>query len=498
MNQQREMMDALFVIHQDADLKKIGHIIHKKGYRQVYVLTTHHPLGKEREIVLSLAPRVHTQPFADLLTDGVMAHCDQKATNELLSRLSDRRIQRTYMGHFINRSLWHKNAAVWKKLKEFSRFQSIYYSPELGVHSRFWAELGGTRLETPLAGFRRRALFVYGRKIRNILKKRSIHTICRNGKCYVFVSPVGRLKFFHDAEPLATPISRIDWILFAFSGIRGKRLLTGKIKKITPQGHQPVLSTTIHAHLHELSETEFPLHIFVDGYHPSNYPRSYVDMYADCRFVVRDMFGEAWFRKHGKKTLKPPPFIAPALMNPITNSIRSVKQVLLALNHAGDWTALINRSDTDLLLDAFSQLARTFPSLHFTVRPHPTMATWEHEGLNSLNRIKTFIREIAILNLTVSQNPLSTDLEKADLVISEYSQVLIDALQMGKLGLSVNLTGRRSFMYDYETFGFPVVNSKKELTAWVEDLTRNTIPAFRRQNQAVQKYNQSLLLAGYS
>ena len=99
-------------------------------------------LGKEKQAIEKLAPRVRTATLASLLTDAEMADCDRRATDKLILRLKNRHIQRTYMEHFINESLWYKNALALDKLKSKRRFFAVYYSPGLGIHSRF---LGGIR-----------------------------------------------------------------------------------------------------------------------------------------------------------------------------------------------------------------------------------------------------------------------------------------------------------------------------------------------------------------
>jgi hypothetical protein len=168
---------------------------------------------------------------------------------------------------------------------------------------------------------------------------------------------------------------------------------------------------------------------------------------------------------------------------------RPIKRVLLALNHAGDWTALINRSDTDVLVQAFCNVARHFPALVFIVRPHPTMAHPAHEGVGSLKRIQDHVKALALSNLFVSSVSLEEDLETTDVVMSEYSQVLIDAFRAGKLGLIVNLTGRRSFMTDFEACGFAAVDSERALVEWIHESVSDSGGAAERQACAVECYN---------
>jgi hypothetical protein len=166
-----------------------------------------------------------------------------------------------------------------------------------------------------------------------------------------------------------------------------------------------------------------------------------------------------------------------------------IRNVLLMLNHAGDWTALINRSDTDVLIEAFVTLAQQFRKLKFTIRVHPTMIHPAHEGAGSIDRIHRYLSDLGMENLEVSRNTLEDDLKDNDLIISEYSNAFIDALKQGTLGIIANLTNRRSFMLDYERLGFMNAESRSGLTALLERLQDSPADLVAAQNEAARKYN---------
>ena len=161
---------------------------------------------------------------------------------------------------------------------------------------------------------------------------------------------------------------------------------------------------------------------------------------------------------------------------------------MLVLNHAGDWTALVNRSDTDILVEAFANLARARPDKEFIIRAHPTMAQAAHEGVNSIERLADFVTK-ATANLSLSRAALSDDLTRGDLYLSEYSQVLLDVWAAGKLGAAVNLTGRRSFMADYEQLGFAEFTSDHDLRALMERIDETRPELVSQQNRAVERFN---------
>jgi hypothetical protein len=88
-------------------------------------------------------------------------------------------------------------------------------------------------------------------------------------------------------------------------------------------------------------------------------------------------------------------------------------------------------------------------------------------------------------------NSLDVDLEEGDIFVSEYSNVLIEAWKRGKIGLSANLTGRRSFMQSYNDLGFPSVESAQALVNCVSEAAHE--PAFRDRLQcAFDRYNSLL------
>jgi hypothetical protein len=151
---------------------------------------------------------------------------------------------------------------------------------------------------------------------------------------------------------------------------------------------------------------------------------------------------------------------------------------------------LINRSDTDLLIEGFARLAGRHKEMEFIVRMHPTMATVDHEGVNSKRRIRAFVASLGYANLMISERTLAEDLARCDLCVSEYSQVLIDAWKHGKLGIAVNPTTRRSFMSDYQGLGFPHVAGLDSLRTWFEGLGAKLGTIVAQQNDAVRRFNR--------
>jgi hypothetical protein len=204
------------------------------------------------------------------------------------------------------------------------------------------------------------------------------------------------------------------------------------------------------------------------------------------------MYDDIWFRKHGRKTIKPYSFLKKEYFKKSEINNKSIKTIVLLLNHAGDWTALINRSDTDILVQAFADTASKLKDHRFVIRPHPTMVHPLHEGKNSLERIRKFVNNRNLDNLSISNRSLQDDIAAGDIFISEYSQTLLDIFKAGKLGIIANLTNRRSFMEDYEKLGFLAINTTENIGKLIFRITENPMEFMKVQNNAAMKYNEEL------
>jgi hypothetical protein len=492
--------DALFVINQNADVADIHRIAKKENSGRILILTTHQPFRNEILELQKTACQVEIQRFAAFLTDQDMQSCDDRATNELLGLRENPRTLRPYFGLFMRRSLHHKNEIVSSRVLSRWQPRRIYFLEGLGVNGDAWHRHGGVSLESgsKRAPFHQRPKQILNGLISRFASRNPITLVSDRSRCYVFFTPVKRLKFSGRVSVNSIPFSWLKRLQFEFSDGQRADFIRRFLRRIPSSLGLPLLATTIHEYDYKLAEIPFPIHVFVDGYQPSNYPRSYVDSYSEnCIFIINHMFNAPWFEKHGKKTLMSMPFIQSSLMAPVRPFLHPLNSILLVLNHAGDWTSLINRSDTDLLIEAFSDLAERFPELHFVIRPHPTMAIPEHEGIHSIERIKRYVRWRNLSNLEVSEKTLSEDLQRGDLFISEYSQVLIDAFLNGKLGIIANLTSRRSFMEDYEHLGFLSVRGTEDLRSLIAQICQDFRPAVALQNQAAARHNELLKEQGY-
>ena len=144
-----------------------------------------------------------------------------------------------------------------------------------------------------------------------------------------------------------------------------------------------------------------------------------------------------------------------------------------------------------------------YKDIDFIYRCHPVWVHPEHQGVNSINRVKNFFEFLDAPNLKMSGNIPKTDLKKfqlsfvrssleedlkeVDLVIGEHSISMIDAAMQGIPFVSVNLTKRRNFFSEISALGFPHCKSEKQLMRVLDEYSTEE---FRNDYvEAISKYN---------
>jgi len=472
-----EKRDALTVINQDVSSSALKTLCLANHVQSVVILSTHRIFPNEKEAYLQVGADVRIITFSDLLTEEDMMRCDQTAEN-ILHADGGCVNKAAYASRFMSLSLIEKHRIVHQKLLSAYRFDKVFYSPGLGVAESYWKKIEFSHcipahnhhtgnpftkaLQIGLKPFQ--SVLKIARKIFLPAQATIVHF---DGKMYIFLSSVKRLRIRQDIHVYEDNIF------------------------LTKPNRKNIYCMSIHGYDPTLAGQFKEVLIFVDGYHPSNYPRSYIDSYGkNSVFVVRTMIDQRWFAAYGKATAKPPAFLDTELFSPCMAYPR--KKVLIALNHAGDWTSLINRSDTDELVIAAAEMARNLPHVIFRIRTHPTMNHPAHEGPNSSARIEQFVQSCGLANLRTSSESLQEDLEWSDICLSEYSQVLLDAMRNGKVGVAVNLTRRHSFMQDYANLGFFHANDVRSAIILLRNIAEDPDSTSRTHNLAVEQYNTLL------
>jgi len=481
-----EHYDRLFVINQDVPLDALAAFGRGEGENSAVLLSTHQLFPNERELFCSRwKGRVEILTFADLLTEEELCCCDETARASLLAGGA----RDGYNARFMASSLAEKNRLAHLKLTSMYRFGNIYFARGLGVDGTFWEKVGtvlalhGSTAGITPPGRAPGALLRLAAMARRLLRreKREVSVIVEGDTSYVFFSPLKRLRIKGGVTVLTRSVPRT----MEAAALR-KALLA-----VVERGTRGVPCMTVHGYDEALARALGGVLVFVDGYHPANYPPAYLDGYAEGdRFIPRAMYDARWFTDHGRAISAPPAFLEREFF--ASCLVTRASRVLVAMNHAGDWTSLISRCDTDRLVAGVVELARFLPRLTFRLRLHPTMDHPAHEGAQASGRVACFVRGAGVQNLHLSGSSLSEDLDWCELCVSEYSQVLLDAWRLGKLGVALNLTRRRSFMQDYADLGFFHGYSVADGYNLLRYLEAEPLAAARQQNEAVRRYNSSM------
>ena len=263
--------------------------------------------------------------------------------------------------------------------------------------------------------------------------------------------------------------------------------------------------TTLHEHDKAIipDHPQIDVRYIQDGYLPSNYSSYYLRFKpSNVQYYAWDKIGKMAFEAQGVPVSIMP--FRKKLYMPIPNFKRNVKNVLVATSGSGDWTALKNRSDDDLMVMAFVKLARIFPNINFIYRCHPTWIHPQHVGVNSINRVMEYFNYTGLKNIWVSGNipkiesmsnfpltfkrsSLQSDLETADIVFGEHSVSMLDASFEKIPFCSVNLTKRRNFTESLTNMGFPHCQNIDDLVNLIRNI--GTIDFQRKYINAVNNYN---------
>lgn len=244
---------------------------------------------------------------------------------------------------------------------------------------------------------------------------------------------------------------------------------------------------------------DYDVRYIQDGYLPPNYSA------CDLKYIPKnveyyswDIMGSRHFQYHN----------IPVSIMPFRNKLympepvfpKKVKTVLVATSGTGDWNAQKNRSDDDLMVMAFVEVARRLPDVQIIYRAHPTWIYPVHVGVNSINRVAEYFEWTKLPNIRLSVNipnmkllsfprsSLEEDLKQADIVFGEHSVSMIDAAFKNIPFASVNLTTRRDLFCGLTELGFTSCKSADDIIKVINDISINGYQ--QKYLQAVKKYNE--------
>lgn len=228
-----------------------------------------------------------------------------------------------------------------------------------------------------------------------------------------------------------------------------------------------------------------------DAFRPTTYsPYYYALSFFESKIIPKSAIDKTYFQNAGIDVFPLNTLIERQRL--VANKSRKLEitTICLTLNHAGNWSSLISRSDTDGLIIVFGELAKRYTGLNFIVRLHPNSDQLKGEGVGWINRIKHQVGLLDLKNLSVSSATLEDDWQRAQVFISEYSLSAVEALRFGKIVLFLNLTQRRSFVKDLTDVGFIEANSYEALIENLDYIVDKPNEVNRKLIASIDSFNQ--------
>ena len=491
-------MSNIFVFSQNLILDSLKKYtgMPRKGRLYLFV-TTHFLFENERSRLISLFGRCRFHTFADFLSDAEMAECDITAYTSKNIPYGD------YLAGIKRR----KNEIVCRRvLEKYPDSKRYILSDDLGIDLSVWRKRGFRKLNGSYYYQQKKSFFCLARNLlaKSPALKSLYHSLKKPGKVFYLPEEVlvghyqGRkYVFLGSMNRIAYRLS----ISFESSPEECSRLNAGRYET---KENCTYLTTWHERHKCRVPDEEvYAVRWAQDGYLPPNYTHCDYSFKPDnVVYYCWDLLGTQLFRNRNLPFELIP--FRKKLYLPHPDFPRKISHILVAASGAGDWTALKNRSDDDLLVEAIVQMARRFPDISFTYRCHPAWVHPLNAGVHSIQRADEYFHTLGLKNLALSahipaadsgsafqysfsRSSLAEDLAAADFVIGEHSISMIDAAFQGIPFCSVNLTKRRNFFAGITDLGFPLCTSCDDLASLIEHISD---PGFQSNyRKAVDNYN---------
>ncbi len=436
---------------------------------KILMLTSHRLLLNERLYLESIFPQIEYISFGELLSDKENEIIDKTSINDSPS-----------VTQYYRKIMIRKNELIYEKIVEkYGKIDKGYVCcADLGIYRLFWLNKGFSLLE----------MDYYHKK--DELKSDEFWVSDYNGKKLIFLGKLSRVGYRME---LTWKHSADDYTNY----LKGVYLTKDKCQYLTT--------------IHEAGKVRIPdnemydVRYIQDGYLPPNYSSLYMRYKPNnvSYYAWDTMSKEAFDNADVKADIMP---FRRILFLPSTSINRKLKRILVATSGPGDWTAQKNRSDEDFAIEIFAELAKRNPDIQIIYRCHPTWPNPEHNGVNSINRIKEYIEYLGIQNIHLSQkmpkeemssNALSferssmdQELEGIDLVMGEHSISMIDGGLKGIPFASYNFSNRRNLFEGINRFGFPYCQNIEDIQKLIE---RYGTKEFEKEyNDAIDGYNRML------
>lgn len=500
-------MDSIIVITQNVkldSLSRIKELLMPSGEKMI--LSTQFLFENEREKIdkiLGFACIYKT--FADILTDNEREACDKDA-------FCPKKQGQDVFAYYEDIKILKNKRLIEKLLLEYSFETKIIVADDLGISIDEWLVQGFKFVQceyyhTPVFLTR-----VYQNRIRKIITenlkkilrklfhcillvkksmKRQIFVAYKDGVKYLFYGSLNRISYRIDLE--FKPAGRFENIKYLLNN-------WGLI-----MNDNTIRLSSFHEGYHIMKDSaRLNVKLVQDGYLPSNYSSNYLYFYGhNTEFYTWDNIGCNTFKYHHLPYKIMP--VRKKLYIPTPNFPQKVKKVLCVASGSGDWTAVKNRSDDDMMVWAFGRLAKALPQVEFIYRCHPVWIHPLHSGVNSINRVAEYISWLKLPNLRISCNipnandggkftlsykrsSFEEDLKDVDIVFGEHSIAMLDAAFKNILFSSCNMTGHRNYFEDITKLGFPHCESVEEMIELINSL--NSVEFHNSYNLAIKNYNE--------
>ena len=480
----------IYVFSQNLKLKSIKNFNYLGKNTINVFLTPHYLFQNEREFLEKCFDNCIYRCFADYLTDEEMEFCDEEAY------IKSNKNCVTYP-IYIKKI---KNELILSNLnKEFSQYNGYILSDDIGIDKEVWDISGFKTLKGEYYyPFKRNIT----QKIKDFTKKNfKLKQNKTKQKLYddIYVANYKDKKIIFVGK-----LHRIDYRL-------NINFVKSEYEIAKYNNHEYYTKekcqywTTWHEHFSCTvpNDEQYDVCWIQDGYLPSNFTSYDYDFKPkNVKYYAWDFLGTKLFKKRNL-----PVSIIPnrkKLYIPDPKFPKEIKNILVVASGSGDWTALKNRSDDDLLVYAFSEIAKKYPNINIVYRCHPTWTLPVHLGVNSINRVAKYFRDLRLKNIKLSMNipkndinnfnltfrrsSLDEDLKNADFVFGEHSISMIDAALKGIPFASVNMSNRRDLYSDITEMGFPHCENITEI---VNVITKHSDLTFKNNYlKAIEKYNE--------
>jgi hypothetical protein len=487
----------------------------------ILCLSTHKLFENEiAEITSSTSKEVFFCSFYQFINEKEMIYCDEKADLVIVEMHGSRKGR---IGDYYNKIKEIKNITVLNNIKNIYKINRGYLlSCDLGLCKEIWVEDGFEDISIPV----KQIEFSKFRKYKNMMVKFYKATILSmldgNNNRYIFFGTSKRVEqylrkdcsFSYGPRLERITLSFLLLLLYTRTKIPVLSYIVDKIFSLSKYYYQRRYKnffSSIHEYSGMYGELASSLGIEMvviqDGLLPGNYTSKYLRYYTDVdHFLVWDNYSSKIFNNNDLQCVVSSLFDNKPI--PLQLYQKKIGSVLFLASGSGDWTALKNRSDEDLIFISFVQAAKLMNDVNFVFRPHPLWEHPKHQGIGSIQRLAKYAESLSLSNLSIStgvqsdvqsacltgslslkSDTINDEIENSDIVLADHSQTLFTAARMGKIIASVSVAERKEFFFDYTSLGFPILRSSIDLVDFINNSQQSTEFSVK-YNDAIQLFNE--------